>query len=128
MIVLAGVTWVASDKVGRGVGEADSHETNEVPVAAVTVLTWDSGTFYDWSNAYGGVRVSGYLTGVLGVCTAAMSTYVSSVWGGCCGAVSSRTGGGEVIVSVAEASRVPWHKVLLWCPDLIALVGLIGVG
>lgn len=53
--------------------DSDSAETNEVPVVAGSVLMWVSGADEDTANANGGVTVSGYLAGTLGVCTAPYS-------------------------------------------------------
>lgn len=102
LAVLAGVTKKSTIKIGRLSDEAEPPEANEVPVAASSAITSKSETFYEKANAYGGVRVSGYLTGVLGVWTSAIPSLVSCYKGSKCGAVVTRTGGGEVMVTVAE--------------------------
>lgn len=88
------MTKVVRDKDGTSFVDSDSSETNEVPVVAGSVLIDEPGALEDAANANGGVTVSGYLSGTLGVWAASLSVSESKCCGGGSGVVVSRGGGG----------------------------------
>lgn len=65
----------------------------------------DPDSFTDKANANGGVTVTGYLSGVIGVTTSGIAADESECLGGWHGPAMPRTGGGTGSVMTAERAR-----------------------